>query len=364
MPPLLRRHGRFDEAVPPIDQFLLASMCELDRAYERADSPLITRCLQSPDLDEENFPPRATVLTAGDEFDFSRAAGDHLAVQEVRKTTDIRRISDAVPQDLAILSRGPSGRRQFLEKFVNEGILILEHQDLTDRNWRRRLLVCLVAGAGDTVNTRRTSFHCNPRVRGRRSGQGDLDGDSPDSHARGLVCDILRDLGRFLRDPELIVDIRLFLVHLDSRFHRTRHLDLDEIREWLIGDRYDFLLELETRIPGYFFGHGSDPTSTAEGPREFLERTLSLSDYDDSVLVFLGREDAVSPLLPRFFATRERGDKLRTTVYLGQLERWQTQVKLVSSEITRHASGFGRFEVVSDEELRSTIIRACLRAGC
>jgi hypothetical protein len=314
-------------------------------------------------LDEDHVVSEATVPIGGDRYDLSQHRGDHVAVRGVRKTTDPSRISEVIPQDLSLLRHGQDGRRQFIHKLAHEGMLIPERQHFTARRQRQRVLVCLAARIGETVNRRRVAFYWNPKITGSHSRPGELDVDSVDTHARSLICDILRDLALGIRDHDLAVEIQIFLTHPDSQLSRSLNLSLEQIRDWLGPDRYDFLLELESQFPGYFFEEQRKLRPPWDDPRHYMERNGMSAEYCGRVFVLLGREGTLDQWVPRTGPGHRQAGLGQTDLFLAQLGRWPTQLKFTAISTSVASPQLWNDQFMTDEDLRLRVVQSCLGAA-
>ncbi len=370
-------HAEPDRAVPPLDQFLIAVMGEIPGADKKANRQLIDQCLKSDELQEDEFRPRDVVPVFGEWHDLSRNPGLHVSVQRVRKTTDMQLIRDVVPHELALMKTA-NGRRHFLDKIANEGILIRERQHFTDHERTTRVLFCVTAAIGEKVNTRPTAFYLSSVTRGVKAsevasreadyelrgapGQSTVQlGSSVDTRVRAFLFDVLRDLTRLVNDPELHVEVRVFLeCPEDSELNRSWRGSLDELRRCLAGNRYEFMLELESRIPGYFLEQAVEQPIGVESSRTFIERTcLGASGFDRHVFAFVGSRHSMDGLVPHGMTVRRhQGETAPSSVFCIQVGTAGRRVDVASSGWRGRQEMQWKFRSQPDEECRRSLVEA------
>ena len=362
-----------DKAIDQLEQFLIGVMSILPTAYQSANRQLIKWCRESQNLEEEELRPRAVVPVGGDWFDLCRRPGEYVGIQQVRRDTGIRMIHEALPQELALLKHHEQGQRRFLEKAVHEGILINERQNFTDHERTRRVLLCITAAVGETVNTNRTAFYLNRRLRGSsykrdatfQSDSAASTGSSTDMRTRALLFDILLDVARLVHDPDLHVDIRVFLECPDEP---GRNLSwgapLAELRQWLLGDRFEFMIELESRLPGFFLERSLSSDMRQVASREFIGHLeLGASGYDNLVYVFLGSKRSLTQIVPHDVVVPRRGTTFGcSSVRLIRVDERPLHVGM-STGNSRESSWDWNMESVPDVDCRRSIVAATFGAG-
>lgn len=357
--------GRSDlrDLIAPLERFLLGA-ARVESPYERANGELIAKCLASPEVTQHLRRPHPVVRSVGRCTGVSNHSGELVSIRGVSKTTELRKVAQVVASDLALLRSEPDGMRRFVSKMTHEGVLVWQRQHVTDRVYRKRILICFAAAVGETVNHFESAIYFNPRVARLRGTAQWGHSESMDTHARQLVFNFSQDIGRFWGSPGVHLDLHVLLEDVGGGRSRNWQMTWNELEECFYGDRYDFMVETEARAPGYFFEQirsleppGSLPAAV-EGPRQYIERLLTEGGYDGMVFVLLGSTAHLFDLVPRNVRRRGRRERRDVAVKLVALGNWPDHVEVAS------AHGFGElelrreFEFTSDVDLRYSVLAA------
>lgn len=314
--PLLLAHESsvvLQSVIPPLERFRLGAMARDEResrvAWTSAEpnAELIAACANSPDLEPVFGQPPPMIARTSDWRDLNNFSGERVALRQVRKTTEIRRLNDVVPQELTLLAADPTGAgaSHFLHKLTNEGVLIWDRQHYSRPTTWNRVLVCCVALVGNLTNIADSAFYL-PR---RRVAAADATtpSDSFDTRARCLVFDILRDLGMSLTGTPLQVDFRGLLYDARRDHGQAWQMTREDLESGRSDERCDLMLDLESHAPGYFL----EGTRSVDGgtfrPRDYLERAYYAEPYDGRVFVMVGTPEHVGEMLPEGIGRRARG---------------------------------------------------------
>jgi hypothetical protein len=332
-------------------------------AFKQANGELIACCADSPDLEQRFFQPPPVITKAGHWSELSTSSGERVSVRQVRKTTELRRLGDVIPQDLTLLRSGDDGVRQFLHKMTQEGALIWDRQHYTERTARKLVLVCFAAVVGETANYAPSAFYLNPRIRGGQHAAASS--DSLDTRARQLIFDFLRDIGDALRASTLRLDLQVLLQDIRDERCRMWHMTSEELDACVIGDRFDFMVELETRVPGYFLDTKFRTVAAPGAPREFVERAFYADGDDGKVFVLLGPPGRLQALVPDGLHRRLR-DPRRDAVKLVQLAESPDEVYVAAAANFDDPKLRWHFVPTGNMDLRYSVLEAVFgppRAG-
>jgi hypothetical protein len=350
-------YGAFRDAIPPLERFLLGAVSTTESA--RANDELIGRCIQSPDLDDRVYRPPPVITKAGPRAELSRRSGESANVRAVRRTTELRRLPDVVPHEFALLRAPKGGVRPFLFKMTQEGVSVWDRQHHVQRTHCNRVLACLVAAVGDTVNQAQSAFYLNPRVRG--GGGAALRSDSPDTRARRLIFDFIRDLASAARFSPLQVDVH---VHLEDYRRDCGHqweMRSSDLEECLGGDRFDFMLELESMAPGYFFEGNLQGADGSHTVGEFIDRRVFAEGYDGKLIVLLGPSGAFRRVLRDRFQSRRRR---RGSATIKVVSLATASDDLAVASVTAHGAVDFDYVPTDNMALRYSVVEAVFgRAG-
>jgi hypothetical protein len=353
----IARHPDLRDLIPPMERFLIGA-ARVAGSHETANGELIAKCLGSPELTEYERTPHPVVRAAGRCTDVVDKPGEVIDIRRVCRTSELRKIAQVVPQDFALLGLGPEGLRHFLHKLTHEGVLMWERQHPTDRTTRRRILVCFAAAAGATVNHFQSAFYFNSRIAPQRTAAGAIRSDSIDTHARQLIFDLCRDVGLYRRCPGLDLDLYVYLDGDCGRRRQIWEITREELEECIYGDRYESMMEMEARTPGYFFEREGLRTETADSPQRYLEHLARQSGYDGMVFVLFGPGAHLFDLLPGNVRYYRRHQGRSDVIKLVRLSHWPDHVEVAS------ARGFGDlgprqdFQFMSDVNLRYSVLEA------
>jgi|GEM_PF-6069562 len=361
--------ARFQKAIPRLEKFFLGALCCNERSYDNCNKQLIQACLRSRDLVERDYIPHTTYLDLSWPEVLSRNLGESHDIDRIRSSTELRKIPEAIPQDLLYLAAdSEKGPRLFAHKVLNEGLLIWERKDQMRESIRQRYLVCIVSDIGKAAE-QSASLRNDYFKRANRSGNrgslidGIKKGVSSDTHGRRLIFDMLRDMAGHVDLPDVDVDINVFLepVASDEKQRLTWHMTLEELKLEMKGDLYNSMVEIERRAPSYFFLDTPGEGKSRVGHLQFIENVFSDGCYDFTLFVFLGpRKTVCSRLMPNEVARMGIDAGTRCMIMAVHLDCWADWVEVaVSCGFEESAFGM-EFRILNDDDFRYSIIEALM----
>jgi hypothetical protein len=354
---------KFREVIDPVERFLLGARPRVKDAFWTIDTSLVSECLESQPLIEREhvFEPIERLPTFPDVP--SKNPGDRSTIDRIRKTNRLEQIAEVIPQEMAIL-RADDGRHLMLNKLMHDGLLIWQRFNYDAEVRRRRYLICFVLdigllSKGDNVADRGDVLFDG--VRAEAGGKAHkARRNSPNVHGRRLIFEMLCDMAQFVCLPDATVDIHVFLepLHEPKRRRLGGRTTLDELRNLLGKNKYNDMVEIETKINGFFFD--SPGGSAWEHHTEFIRQEMEKNDYDFTLFVFLASQESLADLLPYAPPPPRNMPGLKDVVRLVQLGRSPTWVEVAAAASFDEAAVRPHFEVKSDEELRYVVLEDLL----
>jgi hypothetical protein len=140
-------------------------------------------------------------------------------------------------------------------------------------------------------------------------------------------------------------------------------MELAEIKEALQGDRFDFMVDLEEKAPGYFFSQSSQvarPLLSHENPSQFIDDAIGLGIYDLMLFSFFGpRDTAQNNLLPN--DQINEGERRSKIIFkLAGLDYWPDLVELASTNRLEDLILAPEVEIVHDTIFRCSVLKDIL----
>jgi len=355
------------ESIKNLDRFLLGAGTRVPWAFEDYNHDLVDACLVARDLPPERF--KILPIRQDEHWpeSLSKKPGSTLDIRRVRTTTNLQDLPEVIPQELATLLAGEDGPQIFLSKFMNQ-VLKWERRQLVREITRKRFLVCFIADISDTGQERSGSNQRGPRnidmqMDPRPAPREGAKFVSASVHARRLIFDHLRDIGRFVDPIAIHLDLAIFLERNKDGIAEkiVWKLALDDLVPALDGDLFHFMIELEKATPGFFYKKGARRPPNGEDHHSYIEDALSVGGYELVLFVLMGPRARVQGiLLPEDPPGDERHANQKTVVKLVHLARSPDRVEVATGSSFADVGYTESFELLADTELRLSVIEALL----
>lgn len=344
--------------ISPLNSFLLGALCHIESAFDTMSSELIQRCMETPAADLHNPLPPPFYLSTGYHTDESRVNGENVVIHGITKSQRIEKIPEAWPYEFASLKQKLGGKRLFIHKLIEEGLVIKGRRHFAEPKDPGRSLVTFIVNSGDVLNRAETAFYFSKLVRGQKA--IGTTSSSMETHGRGLVVDFLRDFGQHVPIQTPQFDIALFLESSeDKQIYQLHEFSLDDLKEVVSRGHYDFLIELETRMPGYFFEQNTKPRESTH-PHNFLERVWRRRSYDKTLVTILGSSESIDRAVWDFSDIVSCTDNIDNTWAVCRLGRWPEHSEVTFCNQLDDLRYFAKTQFLSDEELRNQLLTTVL----
>jgi hypothetical protein len=320
------------------------------------DDILVSECLKSRLLDERDYKIAPVDISPIVPRIPSRNPGDRTAIKRVRKTNRIEDLPEVTPSEFMYLGL-PDGVRHLTHRLMHEGLQRWERESYDDEIKRERYLACYVVDIGQAALAT-TGITATGQL------LGDIPDAGPESHRHGpvvtpsvhgrrLAFEFLRDIAMFLASEEISLDIAVFLEPLGTRDARRMVCltTLDELKAEFNKSQYDDMVELERRMPGFFFRERTAQKAEVD-LAQYVRRAFESGRYDLTLFSFLGPERTVRELLPSDLPPPRAEKGAKDIVQIVQLGTSASSVEVAQGDHFEEVLVHPALETLTDRELR------------
>lgn len=349
------------EIIDPVERFALGARSTIPKAFETMDQILVSECLKSKLLEERDYKIVPVDTSPCVPRVPSRNPGDRTAIKRIRKTSRLEDLPEITPGEYAFLAL-PDGVRHLTSRLMHEGLQRWERESYDDEIKRERFLVCIVADIGaisQTAGGKPAADHSFDDLssHARRTNLG----NTPNIHARRLTFELLRDIAMFLGNECISLDVVIIMEPIRDPHGRRMacQLTLDELKVLFGKSQYDDMVELEGKVPGFFFRERENQKSELD-LSNLVRRAFEPGRYDLTLFAFLGPEMTIRDLLPADLPPPRQELGAKDKILLVQLGAAGNGVELAQGSHFEEVLLYPTLESVSDQYLRYLVIETLL----